>query len=219
MRTLFLVAFCAIGAAAQDPTISLPEGATFAVRLEKSISAARAHPGETVETTLLAPVLSRGIVLIPKNARILGRAVAVEPRRNGGASRLLIRFDQVRWNDEVVGINAYIVRQLATRRTVRKSNGDSTCPAAAGFQSRRRVAPVDQIAVPQLPRPSVPPCYDRVTRGVSSTDERIVFVSPPLKNMQLQRVREPRGATELVSSKKNVELGRGTMLELRQAEP
>jgi len=58
-----------------------------------------------------------------------------------------------------------------------------------------------------------------ITRGIGAVDERIVFVSPPLKNMQLQRVSQPRGATALVSNKKNVELARGIMLELRQAEP
>jgi hypothetical protein len=220
MRTFILLAFCAIGACAQDSTISLSEGATLAVRLDRAVSAAHAHPGDPVEATLLAPVLARGIVLIPTNAKITGHALAVEGRRNGGPSRLLIRFEEARWGGEAVTLNAYIVRQLATRRTVRKANTDTACPEASGFQApRRRGTALDPTTLPQVPKFEPPPCYDRVTRGIGAVDERIVFVSPPLKNMQLQRVSQPRGATALVSNKKNVELARGIMLELRQAEP
>ena len=211
----FVFALAAVG----QNTTTLPGGVTLAVRLEHSINAAHSHAGDTVRATLLAPVVSHGNVLVPRHALIDGRVLAANARRKGSASRLMIRFESARWGGLSVALNAYMFRQLVLRRTVTRASGSNPCPSISRFdlfQRRDR----DPSSFPQTPKVSAVPCEGRI--GTTTTivePERMVFVSPPLKDMQLQKVTDPPGATEIVSGKKNVALSRGTMLELVQAGP
>lgn len=208
----------ALSVAAEDP-VSVPTGATLAIRLDQSVDAAHARAGDAVVATLLAPIVAGGVVVVPRNARITGHTLAVEPRRKGADSRLLIRFEKAEWRDQTAALNAYVIRQLATKEVVRRTPADKTCPSVSNFnflQAGRRKG--DDTQQGQVPAFQAPPCFDTLTRtGATKVDDRIVFVSPPLKNMQLEKTQQPPGATEFVSHKKNIELSRGTMLELVQA--
>ncbi len=199
----------------------VPGGATLAVRLERTVSAAHAQPGDEVDATLLAPIVAGGVVIVPRNARIVGHAIAVEPRSKGKDSRLLIRFEEAQWRDQTAPLNAYVVRQLATKEVVRRTPADKTCPSLSNFlqAGRRKGDPSDPTEQGQVRKFEAPPCFDKLTNGGGRDDDRIVFVSPPLKDMQLEKMARPAGATELVSHKKNVELSRGTMLEVRNVAP
>src|SRR5512133_118689 len=101
MRTMIVLLLCAIGAAAQQEPPTLPDGAVIAVRLNRDIKVEHVHAGDAVEATLIAPVVSHGVVMVPSNAVVVGHVLAAEGRKNGVASRLLIRFEQVRWRQQV----------------------------------------------------------------------------------------------------------------------
>ena len=224
-----VLVLAAVSFAAED-AVTVPTGATLAIRLERSISATHIHPGDEVEATLLAPIVAGGVVVVPRNARIVGHAIAVEPRSKRNDSRLLIRFEQAQWRDQSAPLNAYVVRQLATREVVQRRPADSTCPSISNLlpsaplfgepwwlQVGRRKG--DDSAQTQVPKFEAPPCFDKLTTGAGKVDDRMVFTSPPLKDMQLEKLAQPAGATEFVSHKKNIELARGTMFELVQAGP
>lgn len=192
VRTTLALVLCAMGAVAED-TVALPGGATLAVRLEHAVNAAHAHPGDPVEATLLAPLLSHGAILVPKNARISGRVLAAVGRRKGSDSRLIIRFEWARWGGAAMALNAYTYRQLAMRNTVTSATGNNPCPSISRFdffQRRDR----DPATLPQVPKISPMPCEGRIgTTTIAEAPQRTVFVSPPLKNMRLQSVAERQG--------------------------
>lgn len=216
MRGVAVLLLCAAGMSGQQLETVVPDGTRVAIRLETTLDTAHAHAGDAVEATLLAPIVAGGVVVVPRNARIMGHTLAVEPRRQGNDSRLLIRFEQAQWRDQTASLNAYIVRQLATREVVRKSASDRTCPSISNFFQGRRG---DATQGSQVPAFQPPPCFDKLTRTSPSADDRLVFVSPPLKDMQLEKPVQPPGATAFVSHKKNIELARGTMFELVQVGP
>src|ERR1051326_9267361 len=101
MRTMIVLLLCAIGVAAQEELPTLPDGAVIAVRLNRGINAQHVHAGDTVEATLIAPVVSHGVVMVPSNAAVVGHVLEAEGRRDGMASRLLIRFEPLRWRQQV----------------------------------------------------------------------------------------------------------------------
>ena len=66
--TLFLV----LAAAAQVRT--LQDGTPVRLRLNRTVSSANAHVGETVDFEITDPVINQNYVVIPKGAVALGRA-------------------------------------------------------------------------------------------------------------------------------------------------
>ena len=89
--TLFLV----LAAAAQVRT--LQDGTPVRLRLNRTISSANAHVGETVDFEITEPVINQNYVVIPKGAVALGRVTKVEvKRRFGRAGALELSIDSVR---------------------------------------------------------------------------------------------------------------------------
>ena len=92
--TLFLV----LAAAAQVRT--LQDGTPVRLRLNRTVSSATAHVGETVDFEITEPVINQNYVIIPKGAVALGRVTKVEvKRRFGRAGALELSVDSVRLSD------------------------------------------------------------------------------------------------------------------------
>jgi hypothetical protein len=108
--TLFLV----LAAAAQVRT--LQDGTPVRLRLNRTVSSANAHVGETVDFEITEPVINQNYVVIPKGAVALGRVTKVEvKRRFGRAGALELSIDSVRLPDG---------RTIPLRATREKGEGD-----------------------------------------------------------------------------------------------
>jgi hypothetical protein len=106
---LFLVA-----AAAQVRT--LQDGTPVRLRLNRTVSSANAHVGETVDFEITEPVINQNYVVIPKGAVALGRVTKVEvKRRFGRAGALELSIGSVRLADG---------RTIPLRATREKGEGD-----------------------------------------------------------------------------------------------
>lgn len=235
LSILLLWAACIRVACGQELLPSVPAGTTLAIRLEHSIKAHQARPGDEVRSTLVAPVLAHGSVAIPANAKVLGAVVAAEPLSPGRSARLMLRFDRAEWRSGAVALNAYITRQLVVRRTF-EYESRSFCPPVERLPpqqaqgSQQQPGTQQQKPTPAPPPPPPPPAppvrpqprpYDDLCHspyGVRHDDpRRLTFSSPAIKDVALNRL--AGGVTELTSVKRNIVLKSGMILELRQAAP
>jgi hypothetical protein len=103
-----------LAAAAQVRT--LQDGTPVRLRLNRTVSSANAHVGETVDFEVTEPVINQNYVVIPKGAVALGRVTKVEvKRRFGRAGALELSVDSVRLSDG---------RTIPLRATREKGEGD-----------------------------------------------------------------------------------------------
>ena len=63
---------------------SLPDGTPVRLRLMKTVSSAEAKVGETVDFEVTEPVISNGMVVIPKGSLAWGKVTKVEPKKRFG---------------------------------------------------------------------------------------------------------------------------------------
>src|SRR5665811_1684636 len=92
--TFFLV----LAAAAQ--VLTLQDGTPVRLRLNRTVSSANAHVGETVDFEITEPVIKENYVVIPKGAVALGRVTKVETKRRfARAGALELSIDSVRLPD------------------------------------------------------------------------------------------------------------------------
>jgi len=104
----------ALAAIAQVHT--LQDGTPVRLRLNRTVSSAEAHVGETVDFEVTEPVINQSYVVIPKGAVALGHVAKVEgKRRFGRAGTLELSIDSVRLPDG---------RTLPLRATPEKGEGD-----------------------------------------------------------------------------------------------
>jgi hypothetical protein len=104
----------ALAAIAQVHT--LQDGTPVRLRLNRTVSSAEAHVGETVDFEVTEPVINQSYVVIPKGAVALGHVTKVEgKRRFGRAGTLELSIDSVRLPDG---------RTLPLRATPEKGEGD-----------------------------------------------------------------------------------------------
>jgi len=91
--------FLVVAAAAQVLTF-LQDGTPVRLRLDRTVSSANAHVGETVDFEVTEPVINQNYVVIPKGAVALGRVTKVDTKRRfGRAGALELSIDSVRLTD------------------------------------------------------------------------------------------------------------------------
>src|SRR5947208_15322504 len=91
----------AISAAAQ--TLTVQDATPVRLRLNRNISSATAHVGETVDFEVTEPVIVNSIAVVPKGALALGSVTKAEPKRRfGRAGQLEISVDSIRLADGTV---------------------------------------------------------------------------------------------------------------------
>jgi hypothetical protein len=90
--------FLVLTATAQ--VLTLQDGTPVRLRLNRTVSSASAHVGETVDFEVTEPVINQNYVVIPKGAVVLGRVTKVETKRRfGRAGALELSIDSVRLPD------------------------------------------------------------------------------------------------------------------------
>ena len=86
--------------AATAQVLTLQDGTPVRLRLNRTVSSASAHVGETVDFEVTEPVINQNYVVIPKGAVVLGRVTKVETKRRfGRAGALELSIDSVRLPD------------------------------------------------------------------------------------------------------------------------
>jgi len=217
-----LVLMSVVAFADESPVTALPPGARLAITFDHSIKAGQQRPGETVSATLVSPVVSHGVILIPKSAKILGHVLVSDARAKNDYSHLIIRFEQARWNGGSVDLNAHIVRQIVAKRVVTNGIGRSDCAPVQRTPPLNRAA-LDQNRdpltreriVPPVPEDLKPLTCSAAQSAVTTTHDQVVFYSPPLKNMQLRWSSNFTNVTELISREKTIQLKRNIILEIQ----
>ena len=80
--------------------LTLQDGTPVRLRLNRTVSSASAHVGETVDFEVTEPVINENYVVIPKGAVVLGRVTKAETKRRfGRAGALELSIDSVRLPD------------------------------------------------------------------------------------------------------------------------
>lgn len=231
---------CAPVFAQERAGVVVPEGASLAIQLETSVRTDRAKTGDAVRAQLVAPVLMRGKVAIPAGAKITGVVLETQRLALDKPSRLSLRFDRIEWKNGSAALSAYVTRQLVIKRTY-EYQSRAFCPPVERMlapQQTRTTPPQQPSTPPQQPAPppatapppSVPPVFGQpnvppppssdichVPTGTRREEMRpLTFTSPAISGVSLRKLDSPEGATVLESTKKNVSLGKGMMLEIRQ---
>src|ERR1035441_4395764 len=86
--------------AASAQVLTLQDGTPVRLRLNRTVSSATAHVGETVDFEITEPVTNENFVVIPKGAVALGRVTKVETKRRfARAGALELSIDSVRLSD------------------------------------------------------------------------------------------------------------------------
>jgi hypothetical protein len=88
--------FCLVLTATAQ-VLTLQDGTPVRLRLNRTVSSASAHVGETVDFEVTEAVINQNYVVIPKGAIVLGRVTKVETKRRfGRAGALELSIDSVR---------------------------------------------------------------------------------------------------------------------------
>jgi hypothetical protein len=92
------ILFLVVAGSAQ--VLTLQDGTPVRLRLNRTVSSATAHVGETVDFEITEPVTNENYVVIPKGAVALGRVTKVETKgRFARAGALELSIDSVRLSD------------------------------------------------------------------------------------------------------------------------
>src|SRR5438105_15197172 len=82
-----------------QPSMTLPEGTLFQVRLAETLDTKRNRTGDRVRATLDAPVTEKGIEIIPRGANFSGRVDASQASgRLKGRAALTLELDSFELN-------------------------------------------------------------------------------------------------------------------------
>src|SRR5437588_11218805 len=80
--------------------LTLQDGTPVRLRLMKTVTSADAQVGEVVDFEVSEPLVSQGLVVIPKGSLALGKVTRTEPKRRfGRAGALEINIESVRLAD------------------------------------------------------------------------------------------------------------------------
>jgi hypothetical protein len=121
MRLAGIFSLLVLTAAAQ--VLTLQDGTPVRLRLNRTVSSASAHVGETVDFEVTEPVINQNHVVIPKGAVVLGRVTKVETKRRfGRAGALELSIDSVRLPDGGT---------ILLRATPEKGEGEMSGPRKA----------------------------------------------------------------------------------------
>ena len=132
---------------------------TIPAELTTTVRAENARRGDQVEFRTLEPVLLGNGLVMPANARLVGRIVGAAPRQGDKPSWLVLLVERAEWKQTSVPLHAFIARQIAISSVPLQDSqsademSSTTNPVRAGRQSaraavqcRQRHSTVNQVA-------------------------------------------------------------------------
>jgi len=217
--------FIVVSAAAQ--VLTLQDGTPVRLRLDRTVSSANAHVGETVDFEVTEPVINQNYVVIPKGAVALGRVTKVDTKRRfGRAGALELSIDSVRLSDG---------RTILLRATPEKGEGDMSGARVAatiavspilgwvkgkdvtfekGTETTAYVSGDSRIDEFQ-PRNGPPPALDSVADRSAAPDT--VLINADIVQMQKASLSEEIILSKISTSTTNFNTGTQDLIRLKEA--
>jgi hypothetical protein len=185
-------------------------GLSIPVEITTTVHAENAHRGDPVEFRTLEAVLVTTGVVMPKNAKLVGRVVGAAPRQGDKPSWLVLLVERGEWKKQSIPLHAFIARQIAITKTAQTNPelADSMTPSTTtrrpGRENARSAveAGVDISPSTKLPQDS-------------KTSSRPELSPNALQLEDVRIVRDKDGIAYLFSSKSNVTLPSGTLFVLQ----
>jgi hypothetical protein len=196
----------------------LPVGTTICAVLDKAVDAKRAKPGDEIVARATLPVLWRGKIAIPNDAKIFGHITEAVPRSGeDGKSRLGIVFDKVVMKDGKKAPLSLTVQAIGMR-PLRAESDDPGQPRSYAQphevgnnqgQMANSTAPITRAPqsppMPQTPElPLMNPTLDAGSYGAIG-----------MPDVNLIESKNAAQGSIVMSAKRNVKLDSATELVLR----
>jgi hypothetical protein len=208
---LVLIVAVAIGQAQRDTSVTPPvAGLSIPAELTTTVRAENAHRGDSVEFRTLEAVLIANGLVMPKNAKLMGRIVGAAPREGDKPSWLVLLVERGEWKKQSVPLHAFIARQIAITSAPQNSPepADSMAPSSNPHRTARTSARTAIEAGADIsPSTKVPQDSKSSSRPEPSPNALL------LKDVRI--VRDKDGIAYLFSSKTNVTLPSGTLFVLQ----
>ena len=123
---------------AKPSAYTLPIGTIINVRMNSDISSKSAKVGDTFSTTLIGPVMVRGIQILPADAKIEGRITkVVKASKKSEAGKLQVVFEKILLPDgesrEIKGQLIKIVEESVDNSDSQQLKGESSTKGNVGL--------------------------------------------------------------------------------------
>lgn len=197
-------------------------GTTICATLTKPIDSRKVKLGEAVAARVTLPVLSHGKVLIPNDAKIIGRVTLARPRsRTKAESELAILFDHALLKDGTelpLSLTVQAIRGPSPLAAAVLDQGNDNPDLAIGRATPSGSAPRQQPSFPR-PQPGEPPQAPRPDTDDQAARHPLLDASDHgaigLPHLTLTESADAATGSMLKSSKNDVKLDGGTEIVLR----
>ena len=185
---------------------------SIAAELKTTVKAENAHRGDPVEFRTLEPQLIANGVVMPANAKLMGRIVGAAPQQGDKPSWLVLLVERAEWKQVSIPLHAFITRQIAissvNQLNSQNTDGMNTNSRRAGRESARAQMHdgIDNSTSTRMPQ-------DAKEVSPQGTGTR----TPPIKDLRI--VRDKDGIAYLFSANSNVKLPSGTLFVLQNQPP
>jgi hypothetical protein len=194
------------------PAIGSVGEVSIAAELKTTVKAENAHRGDPVEFRTLEPQLIANGVVMPANAKLMGRIVGAAPQQGDKPSWLVLLVERAEWKQASIPLHAFITRQIAissvNQLNSQNTDGMNTNSRRAGRESARAEMHdgIDNSTSTRMPQ-------DAKEVSPQGTGTR----TPPIKDLRI--VRDKDGIAYLFSANSNVKLPSGTLFVLQNQPP
>jgi len=236
-RASSLVGFVAVlsgvvSLATQEPTqqpspdrtasaAELSPGTTICVALAKTIDAGKAKGGDAISARVTLPVLAKGKVVLPNDAKVMGHVLSATRALRGAESELAIVFDRAIFKDgssvpltltvQAIGRPATTAQEAANEETTTVPPFTSTRPTTTPQQQPGMIPPP---LTREVPTPTPPPPGD-ISETQHPTLDTASHGAVGLPNLTLTESSDPAKGSVVKATKKNVKLETGMEMILR----
>jgi hypothetical protein len=196
----------------------LPVGTTICAVLDKAVDAKRAKPGDEIAARTTLPVLWRGKIAIPNDAKIIGHITEAVPRSGGdGKSQLGILFDKVVMKDGKKAPLALTVQAIGMR-PLRAESDDPSQPRsyAQPHEVGNNQGQLANSTAPNTRAPQSPPMPQTPDSPLMNpTLDAGSYGTVGMPDVNLIESKNAAQGSIVVSAKRNVKLDSATELVLR----
>jgi hypothetical protein len=180
--------------------------------LKTTVKAENAHRGDPVEfRTLEAQLVANGVVM-PANAKLMGRIVGAAPQQGDKPSWLVLLVERAEWKQNSIPLHAFIARQIEISvNPLNSQNTDAMSNTNARRPGRESARAAMHDGIDNSPTTRMPQDAREATPQGPTTK------SPPIKDLKI--VRDKDGIAYLFSANSNVKLPSGTLFVLQNQPP
>jgi hypothetical protein len=180
--------------------------------LKTTVKAENAHRGDPVEfRTLESQLIGNGVVM-PANAKLMGRIVGAAPQQGDKPSWLVLLVERAEWKQNSIPLHAFIARQIEISvNPLNSQNTDAMSNTSSRRPGRESARAAMHDGIDNSPSTRMPQDAREAAPQGPTTH------SPPIKDLKI--VRDKDGIAYLFSANSNVKLPSGTLFVLQNQPP